>query len=296
MLKKTLLLLLLCSILSSYSQQLTINETINYINKTLENNSHPYSIELSENGYLTLIYYYNCVGCRTNIKGSFHWSEVTFRKRSYSYLALAVICDDYNKCIKESGHKRASKATKDYLIYSDDNYLLTKLKNAFNYLIYELKISEKYNRNDDDPFAPDNFDSNLYDISSNVNSDNIELENYSGVYKLSIKIGSLSKDFILDSGASDISISKKVEKELINLGIIKEEDYIEPALYRIADGSIIKCRRLIIPNLSIGKFKVYNVRASVSSSDSDLLLGRSFLDNFKKWSVDNNKNELYLEN
>lgn len=172
-----------------------------------------------------------------------------------------------------------------------------KIFNAFKYLFSELSTSTKYNnQNDnDDPFSTNNFNKIKPYVSGSETTENINLESYGGVYKVWVKIGTLNKHFVLDSGASEIYLSKDTERELIDNRIIKQEDYIEPGLYKLADGSIIKCRRLVIPEMTIGNYKVKNVKASIGVSESTLLLGRSFLDNFKKWTIDNSKKELHLE-
>jgi clan AA aspartic protease (TIGR02281 family) len=130
------------------------------------------------------------------------------------------------------------------------------------------------------------------DVISYNNSENINLINN----KLKINIAGISKYFIIDSGASNISISTNLEKELLLKGIIKKEDYFDDEIYALADGSIIKCKVIIINNVGIGNFKVNNVKINIFSNlDNDLLLGKSFLDKFKKWTINNENSTLYLE-
>jgi clan AA aspartic protease (TIGR02281 family) len=188
-----------------------------------------------------------------------------------------------------------SMATSDFTIKTFDSNKTDRMFNAFKYLLSEISLSDRYNQIEDDPFAPKNLSNRKPTVISSKSQDKITLETYGGVYKVWVKIGTLNKHFVLDSGASEISLSKNTERELINDGSIKQDDYIEPALFKLADGSIIKCRRLIIPELTIGNYKIKNVRASIGVSDSPLLLGRSFLDNFRKWSIDNKTKELILE-
>ena len=82
-------------------------------------------------------------------------------------------------------------------------------------------------------------------------------------------------------------INQALERKLINDNILKKEHYLTPALYRIADGSIIEQRRLIIPSVTIGDFTIENVHASVGAGNVPLLLGKSVLDKFSKWSINN---------
>lgn len=136
----------------------------------------------------------------------------------------------------------------------------------------------------------------LFTESSATND--IEIIHYQkegGLAIIPIEIDGLSIDVILDSGASSVSISKKLEKILQDQGVITESDYIEPGLFRIADGSISQQNRLIIPHIDIGNVRVNNVLASVNRTDDIILLGSSFLDAFKSWKINNSLNQLILE-
>jgi len=133
------------------------------------------------------------------------------------------------------------------------------------------------------------------DVVGSSKYDYINLLNLGVAYKVKITIGNLNKYFTLDSGASDVIISTEFERELLLEGLIGKENYIRDDYYELADGSIVKCRRLIINNVGIGKFKVNNVIMAVISSESTLLLGKSFLDKFDNWSIENENSTLYLE-
>ena len=63
----------------------------------------------------------------------------------------------------------------------------------------------------------------------------------------------------------------------------------------MADGSQSKSITFTIRSLKVGDRVVENVRGSVASAQGTLLLGQSFLERFKSWSLDNNKHELVLE-
>jgi clan AA aspartic protease (TIGR02281 family) len=173
-----------------------------------------------------------------------------------------------------------------------DSYSIDRLYNAFQYLFITMKESSKFNRGGDDPFAQTIYDKIENQIESKSSNEVIPLLSNNGVYEIWVKLGAIKKKFVLDSGASDITISNEVEKELINLGVIKKENYSSPALYRIADGSIISCRRITLPSLTVGKFTIKNVTVSVSNS---MLLGKGFLDKFSRWTINNNSKSLELE-
>lgn len=198
-------------------------------------------------------------------------------------------------CISYFSGRSLNIDKESILIFGQKN--TDRIFKAFEYLFSEIKVSDKYNDQnyDDDPFSSNNLKGKKSHVSGSPTTENINLETYGGVYKVWVTIGNLKQHFILDSGASEISLSKNTERELIDNGIIKKTDYIEPALFKLADGSIIECRRLIIPEMTVGNYTIKNIRASVGVSESPLLLGRSFLDNFSKWSIDNKKQILTLE-
>jgi predicted aspartyl protease len=85
------------------------------------------------------------------------------------------------------------------------------------------------------------------------------------------------------------------ERELVDKGLIKKENYIESGLYKLADGTIVLERRLKIPNVKIGAFTVKDVECGISPTGDVLLLGKSFLNRFSKWSLDNANKKLILE-
>jgi hypothetical protein len=110
---------------------------------------------------------------------------------------------------------------------------------------------------------------NLFtESSANNKVEVIHYQKDQGLAIIPIEIDGFSVDVILDSGASSVSISKKLEKNLLDQGIISESDYIEPGLFRIADGSISIIRILPLvatpPACSIMKLKGLHSYISLS--------------------------------
>ncbi|WP_203296732.1 retropepsin-like aspartic protease [Luteirhabdus pelagi] len=308
--KKVLFLLMNLFCLNLFSQTLSIPETLDYINSNLQHGSaERYSVKLHNDGKLVVDVLKQHPAYKDTYEKSVSYemnaSEIEINKDNNSIegKVLKFSCKEKvesvfgglttSNCIYLNWH--GSMAISDFTVKTFDSNKTDRMFNAFTYLLSEISRSDRFNQIDDDPFSPVNLTNRKPAISSSKAQDKIALETYGGVYKVWIKIGGLDKHFILDSGASEISLSTNIERELINSGIIKKKDYIEPALFKLADGSIVKCRRLIIPELTIGDYIVKNVRASIGVSDSPLLLGRSFLDNFRKWSIDNTTRELILE-
>lgn len=137
---------------------------------------------------------------------------------------------------------------------------------------------------------------NTNDVIGAEKNENINLVSRESQSKVKIKIGNISKYFTIDSGASNIAISSNLERELLLEGLIKKENYNEDENFILADGSVIKCKIIILNNIGIGNFIVNNVKiAIINNADTDLLLGKSFLDKFKKWTINNENDTLYLE-
>ena len=124
----------------------------------------------------------------------------------------------------------------------------------------------------------------------------VALKNDSGIFVVPVEInGAITLDFVVDSGASDVSVPADVVSTLIRTGTIKSSDFIGKQTYVLADGSEAPSDILIIRSLKVGNHIVQNVRGSIASPKGTLLLGQSFLRNFKSWSIDNTNHSLVLE-
>jgi len=123
----------------------------------------------------------------------------------------------------------------------------------------------------------------------------IPLEKRGGVYELPVRInGVLTLNFILDTGASEVSIPADVALTLLRTGTITQSDFLPGKFYELADGSIAKNSRLIIRELDLGVIKINQVPASIGSTNSTLLLGQSFLSRLDSWSLDNKRHVLVV--
>jgi clan AA aspartic protease (TIGR02281 family) len=116
-----------------------------------------------------------------------------------------------------------------------------------------------------------------------------------GAFKVPVTInGQLTVDFIVDSGAADVSIPADVVMTLWRTGSIAENDFLDSQTYRLADGSTVPSRRFRIRSLKVGGTVLENVTGSIAPVAGDLLLGQSFLTRFKSWSIDNQRQALVL--
>jgi hypothetical protein len=105
----------------------------------------------------------------------------------------------------------------------------------------------------------------------------------------------ITLDFLVDSGASDVSIPADVILTLIRAGTIQSSDFVGTRTYRLADGSTVPSTTLIIHKLKVGDREVENVMAGVSDVKGSLLLGQSFFHAFDSWSIDNRRGALILK-
>jgi clan AA aspartic protease (TIGR02281 family) len=117
-----------------------------------------------------------------------------------------------------------------------------------------------------------------------------------GTFLVPVEInGKIELDFILDSGASDVTLPIDVFSTLKRTGTVEEADITGQQTYVLADGSKGRSATFTIRSLKVGDTIIENVSASVTPSEGALLLGQSFLRRFKSWSIDNATGGLVLE-
>jgi len=124
----------------------------------------------------------------------------------------------------------------------------------------------------------------------------IRLIKKGGVYKIPVQLNeALTIDFIFDSGATDVLISNDIFTTLVKQGKISKADILGYEYYKIADGSTVKQLSIMLRKLQIGQIVVNNVKASVGTSITPLLLGQSFMQKFKQFTIDNENGLLLID-
>ena len=117
-----------------------------------------------------------------------------------------------------------------------------------------------------------------------------------GTYVIPVLINNtITLEFTVDSGASDVSIPSDVVSTLIRSGTIEDSDFIGTKVYVLADGSKVRSRTFRIRSLKIGDRIFENVDGSIAPKEGALLLGQSLLGRFKSWSIDNTNHALRFE-
>ena len=124
----------------------------------------------------------------------------------------------------------------------------------------------------------------------------VPLRGENGTYVVPVAINrAITLNFVVDSGAADVSIPLDVFSTLVRTGTLQDKDLIGTKDYKLADGSTVSLPTFRIRSLILGSWEIENVTGSVAPVKGALLLGQSFLSRFKSWSVDNTRQVLVLE-
>jgi clan AA aspartic protease (TIGR02281 family) len=117
---------------------------------------------------------------------------------------------------------------------------------------------------------------------------------HSGTPKVDVAIaGVCCFRFMVDSGASDVSVDVELFKAMINGGHVTKEDAIDVTKYKTANG-VIEGLRFRMPPMTVNGHTVYGVVGSVHKGSDSMLLGQSFLKRFRFWAIDNGNSTLVL--
>lgn len=118
----------------------------------------------------------------------------------------------------------------------------------------------------------------------------ITMEKINGIYMIPCKVNGLSLKFVLDTGASDVSISETEALFMLKNGYLKKEDIGEKEYYTLANGNITEGVTINLKTIEIGGVILKNIRASiVLEQKAPLLLGQSVLEKLGTYKVNNNK-------
>jgi clan AA aspartic protease (TIGR02281 family) len=128
-----------------------------------------------------------------------------------------------------------------------------------------------------------------------VRATEIPLQRLGGVYEVPVKInGVITLGFVLDTGASEVTIPADVALTLLRTGTITQKDFLPGKSYQMADGSIVRSSRFILRELDLGGIKITQVPASIAPATASLLLGQSFLARIESWALDNKRHVLII--
>ena len=116
-----------------------------------------------------------------------------------------------------------------------------------------------------------------------------------GVTKVDCTINNLPLNFIFDTGASDVTISKVEADFMLKNGYLSEQDIVGKKTYQVATGAIAVGTTIVLKEIKFGGLVLNDVRASVvESQNAPLLLGQSVLQRLGKIEIDNVKRVLKI--
>jgi len=119
----------------------------------------------------------------------------------------------------------------------------------------------------------------------------VAMERENGVYKVPVTVNGVPMKFILDTGASLISMSTAEAERMYKSGAITKNDIIGRSRFQDATGAISPGAVVRLKSVQIGDRVLENVSANiVSGTTAPLLLGQSALSKFGKISVDYRRN------
>ena len=131
---------------------------------------------------------------------------------------------------------------------------------------------------------------------SGLRAEEIPVEKRGGVYYIPIEVNNaLTLDFIIDTGAAEVTLPADVVSTLMRTGDIAASDYLPSKVYILADGSEMESPRILLREIKIGSNVLKNVPASISDTRGPLLLGQSLLERLGHYSIDSKKLALILK-
>ena len=120
--------------------------------------------------------------------------------------------------------------------------------------------------------------------------------NPGGTFEIPCDINGLPLQMILDTGASDVTISSVEANFMLKNGYLSEKDIKGKRYYQIASGELSAGTIITLREVRIGDAVLKNVDASVvKSQKAPLLLGQSAMERFGTITIDNQNNKLIIK-
>ena len=114
-----------------------------------------------------------------------------------------------------------------------------------------------------------------------------------GIYTVPVQInGMITLPFVIDSGASEVTIPADVFLTLTRTRTVGDSDFVGTGTYVLADGTEQSSKRFILHELRVGAHVIRDVVANVAPVKGDPLLGQSFLGKLPAWTIDNERHAL----
>ena len=124
----------------------------------------------------------------------------------------------------------------------------------------------------------------------------IRMRKMSGnTFLVSCKVNGLPLDFIFDTGASSVTLSRKQASFMLRNGYLSREDIVGSSSYQTANGDITTGMVIKLKKIEISGLVLNNVEATIINSDSaPLLLGQSALSRLGRIQIDYKNSNLTI--
>ena len=124
----------------------------------------------------------------------------------------------------------------------------------------------------------------------------IQLKEENGILKIPCKINGLNMEFIFDTGASDVCMSKTEFNFMVKHGYIKSNELKGKTQYQVASGEYITGQQFIIREIVVGNKKFNNIAATVINNNKvPLLFGQSIIKKFGTYTINTKSKVLMLD-
>lgn len=220
------------------------------------------------------------------VEGAKAWVTEKSMLNGHSYVGFADTTIRYYESIEEPGSAYQMKGTLEMTLdYSNVPNILCPNGEAMVYGKIHKTIFK---------YSIDDLDAFFTNVNSNEKVITVPVKKQGNTYLVEIRLGGKSLLYTIDSGASEMVITTTVLKDLMDQGIIRNTDFLPEKTFILADGSEKVYKRVMLPVISIGTNRVTNVVSIITENGNPLLLGKSFLDKFGSWKINNSNLTLEL--
>lgn len=117
-----------------------------------------------------------------------------------------------------------------------------------------------------------------------------------GVYTIPCRVNGLSLTFILDTGASDVSISLTEAIFMVKNGYLDPADIQGTSYALFANGQVAENTDILIREIEVGGYILKNIKASVvHTMKAPLLLGQSALEKLGSIQINGDQLIIYMK-
>jgi len=196
---------------------------------------------------------------------------------------------------------------KNYFFYSHYSFKIYKTKNYFaiagKFYVednpkVENKVSGESASNDNTIASNSNTEYGIEKKESNSSASTekvvvVQLEKRNGVFYVPCSVNGIKLSFILDTGASDVSISSTEALFMLKNNYLTSDDIYGKEYYTDANGDISIGTKIILRKIEFNGIELNNVEASVVNNISaPLLLGQSAISKMGKIQIDSENSTL----